>query len=147
MSTTAIRTCPLCEATCGLAITIEDGRVTKIRGDEDDVFSKGFVCPKGASLRELHEDPDRLRGPVRRSADGSFEPVSWDEAFAEIAERFAPVDADARAPGVRRLHRQPVGTLDRLAALRPRAAEGARHAQHLHAPARSTRCPSRPPRR
>ena len=93
MSTTAIRTCPLCEATCGLELTIDEGRVTKIRGDADDVFSKGFVCPKGASLRELHEDPDRLRGPVRRTADGSFEPVSWDEAFAEIAERFAAVDA------------------------------------------------------
>ena len=95
MKRTAYRTCPLCEATCGLQLTIEDDRVTKIRGDADDVFSKGFVCPKGASLRELHEDPDRLRGPVRRRADGSFEPVSWDEAFAEIAERFALVDADS----------------------------------------------------
>ncbi len=93
MTRTAFRTCPLCEATCGLELTIEDERVTRIRGDADDVFSKGFICPKGASLSELHEDPDRLRGPVRRRADGTFEPVSWDEAFAEIAERFAVVDA------------------------------------------------------
>ena len=61
MTTTALRTCPLCEATCGLELTIEDGRVTKVRGDADDVFSKGFICPKGASLHELHDDPDRLR--------------------------------------------------------------------------------------
>jgi anaerobic selenocysteine-containing dehydrogenase len=74
-------------------MTIEDDRLTRIRGDADDVFSKGFVCPKGASLRELHEDPDRLRSPMRRRDDGTFEPVSWDEAFAEIAERFAAVDA------------------------------------------------------
>src|SRR6478735_1633469 len=91
---TAYRTCPLCEATCGLELTIEDERLTRIRGDADDVFSKGFICPKGASLRELHEDPDRLRAPLRRRADGGFEQVSWDEAFAEIAERVAAIDAD-----------------------------------------------------
>ncbi len=93
-SRTAYRTCPLCEATCGLELTIEGDRVTRVRGDADDVFSKGFICPKGASLNELHEDPDRLRGPVRRREDGTFEPVSWDEAFAEIAERVAAVDAE-----------------------------------------------------
>ncbi len=93
-SRTAYRTCPLCEATCGLELTIEGDRVTRVRGDADDVFSKGFICPKGASLHELHEDPDRLRNPVRRREDGSFEPVSWDEAFAEIAERVAAIDAE-----------------------------------------------------
>jgi anaerobic selenocysteine-containing dehydrogenase len=56
----AYRTCPLCEATCGLEITLENGCVAGIRGDEDDVFSKGYLCPKGAALGELHEDPDRL---------------------------------------------------------------------------------------
>ena len=69
---TAIRTCPLCEATCGLEI---DGRRTgssRIRGDADDVFSHGFLCPKGVALKELHDDPDRLRTPLLRSADGSF---------------------------------------------------------------------------
>ena len=94
MTTTALRTCPLCEATCGLELTIEDGRVTKVRGDADDVFSKGFICPKGASLHELHDDPDRLREPMRRRADGTFEAVSWEEAFAEIDERLRAIDAE-----------------------------------------------------
>lgn len=91
---TAIRTCPLCEATCGLEIEVQDGRIGKIRGDAQDVFSKGFICPKGASLRELHHDPDRLTTPLRRTASGDFEPVGWDEAFAEIAERFAAIEAE-----------------------------------------------------
>ncbi len=87
---TAIRTCPLCEATCGLEITVNGG-VSRIRGDADDVFSHGFLCPKGVSLGELHDDPDRLRRPMLRGADGSFSPVSWDEAFAVIDERLTPI--------------------------------------------------------
>ncbi|RMH81824.1 MAG: molybdopterin oxidoreductase family protein [Actinomyces sp.] len=92
----AYRTCPLCEATCGLEITVRDGRVHRIRGDRDDVFSHGFICPKGSTLQHLHEDPDRLRRPlVRRGvdADGApvFEEVDWDEAWRIVAERFAAV--------------------------------------------------------
>ena len=65
---TAFRTCPLCEAGCGLEIglagTDGDARVTRIRGDRDDVFSHGFICPKGSTLKQLHEDPDWLRRPL-----------------------------------------------------------------------------------
>jgi len=83
------RTCPLCEATCGLEITVRDSNgsraaVTRIRGDADDVFSHGFLCPKGVALKELHEDPDRLRTPMRRTPEGGFESCTWDEAFALI---------------------------------------------------------------
>ena len=61
MTRTALRICPLCEAVCGLKIKLaDDGEVTDVRGDEDDPFSKGFICPKGASLGRLDEDPDRL---------------------------------------------------------------------------------------
>src|SRR3954466_10358342 len=89
---TAYRTCPLCEATCGLAIDVEGGEVTKIRGDADDVFSHGFLCPKGVSLKPLHEDPDRLRVPL---VDGRE--ASWDEAFAVVDERLrAVIDAGGR---------------------------------------------------
>ncbi len=84
MSALAYRTCPLCEATCGLELTVSDGRVERIRGDADDVFSHGFLCPKGVALRELHEDPDRLRTPLRRRANGGFEPCTWDAAFALV---------------------------------------------------------------
>jgi anaerobic selenocysteine-containing dehydrogenase len=94
MATTEYRTCPLCEATCGLELTVEDGKVTKIRGDADDVMSAGFICPKGANLAALHEDPDRLTTPMMRNAEGVLEPCSWDEAFAFIDERFKVIDAE-----------------------------------------------------
>src|SRR3989304_7095496 len=104
MPTTSYRTCPLCEATCGLEITVDDGQVTRIRGDRDDVFSKGFICPKGSTLGELHEDPDRLRRPQIRRGD-TWTSVSWEEAFAEIeAPRLPP---PARHP--RRHARRDVG--------------------------------------
>ncbi|MDT4926058.1 MAG: hypothetical protein QOG01_3771 [Pseudonocardiales bacterium] len=81
--TTAFVTCPLCEATCGLKITLDGRKVSAVRGDPDDVFSAGYICPKGASLAGLHEDPDRLRQPMLKR-DGAFVAVSWDEAFAAI---------------------------------------------------------------
>jgi anaerobic selenocysteine-containing dehydrogenase len=90
----AYRTCPLCEATCGLEITTTDGAVTRIRGDAEDVFSRGFLCPKGVGLKELHEDPDRVRTPLIRQADGSFAEATWDEAFAEIDRRLTPLLAE-----------------------------------------------------
>jgi anaerobic selenocysteine-containing dehydrogenase len=91
---TAIRTCPLCEAGCGLEIGLAatDGgeRVTRIRGDREDVFSHGFICPKGSTLKQLHEDPDWLRRPLVKR-DGAFVEVSWDEAFAEVESRLLPI--------------------------------------------------------
>ncbi|HEX5630376.1 MAG TPA: molybdopterin-dependent oxidoreductase [Acidimicrobiia bacterium] len=90
MPTTSFRTCPLCEATCGLEVTVTEGRVTRIRGDRDDLFSKGFICPKGSTLGELHEDPDRLRRPQIRRGD-TWSEVSWEEAFAEIERRLQPI--------------------------------------------------------
>ena len=88
---TAFATCPLCEATCGLELTLgPDRRIEKVRGDRDDVFSHGFICPKGASLRALEEDPDRLRTPLVRR-DGELVPATWDEAFEEIARRLPPL--------------------------------------------------------
>ncbi len=82
---TAYRTCPLCEATCGLEITLQDDRVTGIRGDEQDVLSGGFVCPKGTTLGALHEDPDRLRAPLIKR-DGKHVEATWDEAFRAVEQ-------------------------------------------------------------
>lgn len=90
MTETALRICPLCEATCGLTLTISDGRVTGARGDRDDVFSHGFICPKGASFAELDNDPDRLERPLIRR-DGVLTEATWDEAYAVIAERLGEV--------------------------------------------------------
>src|SRR5687768_11291627 len=97
MTTTSIhhRTCPLCEAVCGLEITLQGRNVVRIAGDREDVFSRGFICPKGATLHRLHEDRDRLRAPlIRRGAnpeDASWEEVSWEAAFAEVERRLLPV--------------------------------------------------------
>ena len=92
---TAYRTCPLCEATCGLEIKLEGEQITSIRGDAEDVFSHGFICPKGSALRALHEDPDRVRTPLIRDGDG-FSPAGWDEAFELIDARLAPILAEDR---------------------------------------------------
>lgn len=87
------RICPLCEACCGLEVRTQGDKVVSIRGAEHDVFSRGYICPKGVSLKDLHEDPDRLRTPLIRRADGTFAPASWDEAFAEIERRLLPIIA------------------------------------------------------
>lgn len=81
---TVFRTCPLCEATCGLEITVNpQEQVVRIRGDQKDVFSHGFICPKGSTLKQLHEDPDRLRAPLVKR-NGVHVEVSWEEAWQEV---------------------------------------------------------------
>lgn len=84
------RICPLCEACCGLEVSTDGARVIAIRGAEHDVLSHGYLCPKGVSLKDLHEDPDRLRTP-RIKRNGVFVEASWDEAFAEIERRLLPI--------------------------------------------------------
>src|SRR5438876_5888325 len=84
------RVCPLCEATCGLEIRTRGREVVGIRGDDDDVFSRGFICPKAYALKELDADPDRLRTPLVRR-NGTLAPATWDEAFAEIGRRLGAV--------------------------------------------------------
>ena len=81
--TAAYTTCPLCEATCGLELTLDGDRITAVRGDAEDVFSRGYICPKGAALGQLDTDPDRLRGPLVRR-DGQLTPATWAEAFAAV---------------------------------------------------------------
>ncbi len=88
---THFRICNLCEATCGLRIETEDGIVTSIRGDREDPFSRGHLCPKAIALQDIQEDPDRLRMPVRRTAKGQWEEIGWHEALDEAAERMASV--------------------------------------------------------
>ena len=95
------RTCPLCEAGCGLAVTVVDDEVTHIRGDMQDVFSKGFICPKGSTLKQLHYDEDRLRHPLIKR-NGVHVQATWDEAWAAV---------DAGLNGVITKHgRESVGT-------------------------------------
>ena len=89
-----LRTCPLCEAMCGLEVHVRDQQVELIRADQRDVWSKGHLCPKGTTLGQLHHDPDRLRSPLVKDADGTFREVSWEEAFDRCTELLAPVIAE-----------------------------------------------------
>ncbi|MFI5730075.1 molybdopterin-dependent oxidoreductase [Kribbella sp. NPDC051587] len=91
MATTVRRTsCNLCEAICGVLVTVEDGHVTDIRGDESDPLSRGHICPKAVALRDLQEDPDRLTTPVRRTADG-WQEIGWDAAYELIVTNLTAV--------------------------------------------------------
>jgi anaerobic selenocysteine-containing dehydrogenase len=89
---TVHRICTLCEATCGISVEADaDGNIVGIRGDEDDPFSKGYICPKAYGLKGLHEDPDRLRRPLRKNASGDWEEIEWDEAIGYTADRLMAV--------------------------------------------------------
>ncbi|GAA1680502.1 molybdopterin oxidoreductase family protein [Kribbella yunnanensis] len=94
MATTVRRTsCNLCEAICGVLVTIEDGHVTDIRGDESDPLSRGHICPKAVALRDLQEDPDRLTTPVRRTADG-WQEIGWDAAYSLIVDKLTAIQRE-----------------------------------------------------
>lgn len=81
------RVCNLCEAICGLEISHDGEEILSIRGDEKDPFSKGFICPKGAMMGELYNDPDRLRKPLKKTENGFIE-IGWEEAFDIVAKRL-----------------------------------------------------------
>ncbi|MGH7859545.1 MAG: molybdopterin-dependent oxidoreductase, partial [Candidatus Binatia bacterium] len=87
---TTYRVCPFCEATCGVAIDVEGESIVHVRGDEEDPFSRGFICPKAYGLKELHHDPDRLRRPLRRAASG-WQEISWDDAYEEVGSRLLAI--------------------------------------------------------
>jgi anaerobic selenocysteine-containing dehydrogenase len=82
--------CRICEPLCGMIATIDDGQLVELRPDKDHPLSSGFACQKGIAFTEVQNDPDRVTTPLRRSAHG-FEPVSWDEAMADIADRLAAI--------------------------------------------------------
>jgi len=92
VTTTHYRSCPLCEATCGVAIEVDGDRVVSVRGDDADPFSKGYICPKGTALADLHHDPDRLRSPMRRDGE-TWTPIGWDEALDYVAGKLREIRA------------------------------------------------------
>lgn len=87
MPQTHYRTCHLCEAMCGLAITTEGDAVLRIQGDEQDVYSQGHICPKAVALQDIYTDPNRLRQPMRRTPNG-WETISWEAALDEVADQI-----------------------------------------------------------
>ena len=92
MTTTHFRTCNLCEAMCGLDIKVVDSEITSIAGDKNDAFSRGHICPKAVAMKDIYNDPNRLKTPVRRTADG-WEGISWAAAFSEIIEKTQQIQA------------------------------------------------------
>lgn len=92
MSQTHYATCTLCEAICGIVVETDGDQVTKIRGDTEDPFSEGHICPKAAALADLHSDADRLRKPLRREG-AEWREMEWDEAFDLVARRLREVQA------------------------------------------------------
>ena len=76
--------CRICEPTCGMIATVEGGKLVRLRPDPDHPLTQGFSCPKGVEFVHVQNDPDRLLHPMRRTADGGFERISWPTALAEI---------------------------------------------------------------
>ncbi|MGH7436459.1 MAG: molybdopterin-dependent oxidoreductase, partial [Polyangiaceae bacterium] len=92
-NSTSYRTCPLCEAMCGLAIHVREGVVTDIRGDRDDPFTRGHICPKAAALVDMQTDPDRIRTPLIREGS-AFREARWDEAFDRVVDTLARIKTE-----------------------------------------------------
>lgn len=90
---THYRTCHLCEAICGVEIRVRGSEIVSIRGDEQDPFSRGHICPKALGIKDVHEDPDRLRQPLRRTASG-WQEISWDDALNEAAQRLVAIQRE-----------------------------------------------------
>ena len=89
---TVYRACNLCEAICGLEIKVDGEKIVSIRGDGDDPFSRGHICPKAVALQDIHEDPNRLRRPMKR-AGTEWQEIPWDEAFELAAGKLAAIES------------------------------------------------------
>ena len=99
MAESRARTCHICEANCGILVEFEGDRILSIRGDPDDVLSRGHVCPKATAIADLQTDPDRLRSPHKRVGT-EWVPIGWDVAFHEIAARFVSIRDRGGAGGL-----------------------------------------------
>src|SRR3954451_22136948 len=91
MAERVVTFCRICEAHCGMVATVEDGRVTQLRPDPDHPLSSGYACPKGIAMTDVQNDPDRVLHPLRKTASGEVEPVTWEVALADIGTRLRAV--------------------------------------------------------
>jgi anaerobic selenocysteine-containing dehydrogenase len=92
--------CRVCEPACGLLATVRDGELVRLRPDKDNPVTRGFACNKGLAGDEIHRDPDRVDYPLRRTAEGGFERVSWEEAIRDIAQRLAAIKNEHGASAI-----------------------------------------------
>jgi hypothetical protein len=102
-----IATCPLCEASCGILVDTDGERIHSIRGDEEDPFSRGYICPKAAALADLHDDPDRIRTPLIREG-ANWREASWEEALDRAADGLVRVRKKHGRDGVAIYYGNPV---------------------------------------
>jgi anaerobic selenocysteine-containing dehydrogenase len=106
MTTTHHRACNLCEAICGLTIEVENGKIMHIEGDKNDPLSKGHICPKAFALKDIHEDPNRLKFPMKRTEDG-WQQISWEAAFDEIEGKMKDIQTQYGTNAVGIYHGNP----------------------------------------
>jgi len=100
VKTVHARTCHICEANCGVLMEVEDGVVKSVKGNPDHVLSEGYICPKATAIPDIQNDPDRLRKPVKRvgsAQNATWQEISWEQAFSEIAARHAQVISGPKA--------------------------------------------------
>ena len=93
------RTCHICEANCGVLMSVKDGKVVSVKGNPDHVLSEGYICPKATAIPDLQNDPDRLRKPLKKTSEG-WEEVSWETAFSEIAARHQTIVAGQKLAAI-----------------------------------------------
>jgi anaerobic selenocysteine-containing dehydrogenase len=105
------RSCPICEACCGLRVEVDrqSGTIGRIEGDPDDFRSQGYLCPKAYGMKAVYEDPDRLRRPLRKRDDGSWEEIGWDEAIAFASERLRAIADQHGTPAIGLFVGEPTG--------------------------------------
>ncbi len=103
------RACSLCEAGCGLVMEVADNHILSVRPDENDPFSQGYVCPKGMAIADIHDDPDRIRTPLRKTADGGYEEISWNAAFDLIEEKLGQIRKTHGADSIALYYGNPLG--------------------------------------
>ena len=99
MSQIHARTCHICEANCGVLMTVEDGKVTKVTGNPDHVLSEGYICPKATAISDIQNDPDRLRAPIKKVGN-DWEEISWEQALSEIAAKHQEIVAGPKIASI-----------------------------------------------
>ena len=105
------RSCPICEACCGLRVHVDrgTGAIGRIEGDPEDHRSRGYLCPKAYGMKAVYEDPDRIRRPLRKRPDGSFEEIGWEEALDYAGQRLNAIREAHGTPAVGVFVGEPTG--------------------------------------